>query len=271
VHVPSNKKQLYPTPNLLIANDFKGMDLIIKKTQLLLISLLSFQQAIQAESAQKYQSLSSQEKQSACLTVNSIVMPEASLKCNVEEVTNESSILRQDASASGNNTALNSIELLLVERRFSEKGVQSPNTVRMADVYSYNYNTDTLNYTIINIDSGQVLQSEEKQGVQLPLTENEISRSINIASENQLLHTSLEKEYLNITGQALQSFDQLIVKAFIFLAKSMPGQVNAETKLCGLHRCARLVMHTSERIALETAPIIDLSSGVVSQYKLGEQ
>ena len=246
------------------------MDLKIKKTQLLLIGLLSFQQATQADSAQKYQSLSSQEKQSACLTVNSSVIPEASLKCDVEEVANESLTLRQDASGSGNNTPLNSIELLLVERRFSEKGAQNSNTIRMADVYSYNYETDTLHYSIINLDTQQVLQSEKKQGVQLPLTENEINRSIAIASENQLLHASLEKEYLNITGQALQSFDQLIVKAFVFLAESMPEQVNEETKSCGLHRCARLVMHTSERIALEIAPIIDLSAGVVSQYKLGE-
>ncbi len=247
------------------------MDLKIKKTQLLLIVLLTFQQVILADSAQKYQSLSSQEKQSACQTVKSSVMPEVSLACDIEEVTNEALILRQEQLGSGNNAPSNSIELLLVERRFSEKGIQNQNSVRLADVYTYNYETDSLNFTIINLDSGEVLQSEEKQGIQLPLTESEINRSLTIASENQALHALLQKEYLKITGQPLQSLDQLIVKAFIFLAKSMPGQVNVKTESCGLHRCARLVMHTSERIALETAPIIDLSDGVVSQNKLGEQ
>lgn len=248
------------------------MDLKTIKTLSLLIGLLSFQQTILADSTQKYQSLTTQEKQTACQAVSALVVPGESLACDGElEEINETSALRQEPSDSGNNTNSNAIELLLVERRFSEKGTQNQNVARMADVYTYNYETDTLHYKIINLNSGQVLQSEKKQSVQLPLTENEISRSTTIASEDQVLHAFLEKEYLKITGQPLQSLDQLKVKAFIFLAESMPGEVNVKTQSCGLHRCARLVMHTSESIALETAPVINLSTGVVTQYKIGEQ
>ena len=234
------------------------------------MGLVFFQQAAISETIQKFQSLSAQEKQSACESINSQVMPGISLPCGgVTEQTNESLDVQQSLALSSttNTLASEQTELLLMERHIPEKGNSNVNNARMADVYTYNYQTDTLNYTLINLVSGQVIQSEQKQSVQLPLTENEINRARFIAKNNQVLHGYLEEEFLKITGQPLQSLDQLVVKAFIFLAKSMPDVVNTASQSCGLHRCARLVMHTSGRIALETSPIIDLSTGIVSQHR----
>lgn len=241
-------------------------------TQLLFISLLFFQQLTQADQTQKYQSLSTQEKESACLTVKQKVITSKSVACVTSMAQeNETFALRQNSSIPVNDTSSDSIELLLVERHRPKKNHQILNNSRTADVYTYNYQTDTLNYSVVNLGTEQILQSNQSQNVQLPLTENEIFRSRAIANEDPILFGFLEEEYLKITGQPLQSLNQLVVKAFIFLAKSMPGVVNINSKTCGLHRCARLVMHTTNRIALETSPIINLSTQMVSQYRTDNQ
>ncbi len=228
-----------------------------------------FHQTPYAETIQKFQPLSLQEKQSAC----NKVMPGSPTLCGGLTATVNEINVQQSLDLSSLTSATNSeqTELLLVERHMLDKGMPASNGVRIADVYTYNYQSDTLKYSVINLLSGQVLQSESKQNVQLPLTENEINRARSIASEDPALQAQLESEYLTITGQPLQSLNQLVVKAFIFLSSSMPDVVNTASESCGLHRCARLVMHTANRIALETSPIIDLSSGTVSQYRTNEQ
>jgi len=222
------------------------------------VSFLLFQQSILAESVNKYRPLSDQEKQSACQAVLTHVMRNTLLTCDNTIVFSP----RRFSSAN--------MELLLVERTTS-KSTQNHEDVRIADVYAYNYATDTLNYTVVNLDSGEVLKTEDVQGVQLPLIEKEIDRARVIANEDRRLRDLLASEYQRVTGQTLQSLDQLVVKAFVYLAETAPGQPNEATESCGLHRCARLVMHTADRIALNTVPIIDLSTGVVSQYRTGEQ
>ncbi len=230
---------------------------------LLTAALFSPHQLVLADSDQQYRSLSIQEQQSACQTLVSQILPLGSFFCGGSPLV-PVDLVQSDGVPENNQT-----ELLLVERFEKDKSNQLQNSGRMADVYSYNYRTDTLNYSVINLTTGQVVSTEDNQGVQLPLTGSEVTRSISIASENQAVYRLIENEYLKITGKPLKSLDQLEVKAFIFLAKSMPGQVNEKTKSCGIHRCARLVIHTSNRIALDTAPIIDLSDGLVSQHQVG--
>ena len=234
------------------------------------MGIVFFQQTSHAESVQNFQSLSLQEKQSAC----NKVMPGIPILCGgltaqADEILSVPQSLDLNSSASAINSE--QTELLLVERHMLDKSTPTSNGVRMADVYSYNYQTDTLEYSVVNLISGQVLQSESKQNVQLPLTDNEINRARSIASEDLALQAQLESEFLTMTGQPLQSLNQLVVKAFIFLSKSMPEVVNTASESCGLHRCARLVMHTANRVALETSPIIDLSTGIVAQYRPDEQ
>ncbi len=231
---------------------------------LLTAALFVPHQLVLADSDQQYRSLSKLEQQSACQTLVSQVLPQGSFSCG-----GSLPLAPTDLVQGGDTPENNQTELLLVERFEPDKSNQLQNSARMADVYSYNYRTDTLNYSVINLTTGQVIRTEDNQEVQLPLTENEVARSINIATENQAVYRLIKDEYQKITGNSLSSMDQLEVKAFIFLAKSMPGQVNEKTKSCGIHRCARLVIHTSNRIALDTAPIIDLSDGLVSQHQVG--
>ncbi len=238
---------------------------LVKKgySVLFVFSLLVFQHQVFAVAVQKYQSLSLQEKKAACQSAISEMFSNIPNAC--EDITQTSTGLRR---ASSPNASVNNTELLLIERRLSDKTSQGK---RLADVYTYNYQTDTLTHSIINLQNKKVLRSEDVQHVQLPLTADEVSRSRKIASNDSKLRGYLEKEFTAITGKPLQSLDQLEVKAFVFLAKSMPGQVNQAAKACGIHRCARLVMHTTDRIALETAPVIDLSTGSVAQNKAGDQ
>ena len=217
---------------------------------------------------QKYQPLSVLEKKSACQSALSRVLTGGTGAC--DGIVANKTRLQRTLPPGPDSTALNNTELLLIERRLSDKNNRGQGATRHADVYTYNYQTDTLTHTVINLANSKVLHSEDVQNVQLPLTEDEISRSRVIASNDQTLRTYLTKEYAAITGKTLRSLDQLEVKAFVFLAKSMPGQVSQAALACGLHRCARLVMHTPERIALETAPVIDLSAGIVVQHKTGE-
>ncbi len=232
--------------------------------------LLFFHQVTLANDYQKYRSLSLGEKQSACESVLTERFPNAAKLCGAEPESERGFLQRAFESLFSEDRS-DDTELLLIERRRADKSDQAQGNVRAADVFTYDYQTDTLNHTIINLSSGAIMHSENVQDVQLPLTEKEIDRSRNIATDNLAVQAMLEKEYLMITGQHLPSLEVLSVKAFIFRADSMPGQVNEATKSCGMHRCARLIMHTESRIALETAPIIDLSTGVVTQLKTAAQ
>ncbi|MEE9493361.1 MAG: hypothetical protein V3W04_08300 [Gammaproteobacteria bacterium] len=224
---------------------------------------LIFQNATVAAPPQKYQSLSNQEKQLACQVALARQVPGLDYLCDNTLPVGRGG-LRQSPQSSTLDT-----ELLLIERRPADKNQPSANG-RLADVYTYDYRSDTLNHSVINLENNQIMDSEDLKEVQLPLTKNEIDRARSIVSQDTILRGLLEREYLKITGKPLQSLDQLEVKAFVFLASSMPGQLNQRSRQCGLHRCARLVMHTQERIALETAPIIDLSTTTVSQHSTGQ-
>lgn len=157
-------------------------------------------------------------------------------------------------------------EILLVERHQSKKGeIQSASAARQGDAYIYDYTTDTLKHAIVNLDTGETLAIEEMQNVQLPLTENEVERALDLAFQNESLRTELQSSYQLVSGNELTNIDQLNVKAFIFLAESMPDSVNGLSESCGLHRCAQLLLYTEDDTILEVQPIVDLSRQIVTQ------
>jgi len=157
-------------------------------------------------------------------------------------------------------------EILLVERHQESKEVYKNGTwTRRSDVYIYNYQTDTLVQVIVNNETGAVEEEITIQGVQLPLTANEVDRAAQIVWSDDSTRQQLQTQYATITGQTLQSLDQLNVKAFVFHAESMPTDLNASSQQCGVHRCAQLLVYTGDEIAFEMTPIVDLSSGIVAQ------
>ena len=153
-------------------------------------------------------------------------------------------------------------EILLIEKN-REKG--APSDQRRADVFVYDYSTDELIQSLVDLNTSEVLRSERKQGVQLPLTKNELKRVKEIVFEDEEELAILEHEYRRITSRELTDAAELNVKAFTFLAESLPNRVNEASKECGIHRCAQLMLYTQENVVFEVSPIVNLSKSVVTQ------
>lgn len=170
-------------------------------------------------------------------------------------------------AARGTNTELSSItsnsqEVLLIERN-EEKG--APSDQRRADVFIYDYSTNELIEALVDLNTSEVISSERKQGVQLPLTNNELKRAKEIVFEDEDERAILEEEYRRITSREMTNTSDLNIKAFTFLAESLPNRINEASKQCGIHRCAQLMLYTQDNVVFEISPIVNLSEGVVTQ------
>ena len=153
-------------------------------------------------------------------------------------------------------------EVLLIERH-EQKG--APEGQRRADVYIYDYATNELIESLVDLNTSKVISSTRKQGVQLPLTEGELKRAKQIVFDDEDERQILEHEYNRITSRVLSDTSELNIKAFTFTADSLPNRVNEASKQCGVHRCAQLMLYTDENIVFEISPIVNLSEGVVTQ------
>lgn len=164
------------------------------------------------------------------------------------------------------------IEVLAVERYDAPKASAAKSDSaafvpggRSGEVYLYDYTTDTLIHTVVDLEQKQTWR-EELQGVQLPLTVREEARAVQIVRSDSKLWPTLASRYATITGEALTSTEQLQVKVSLFLSDTMPEQVNAAARQCGAERCAQLLLFTTtERTVLEILPIVSLSQGRVVQ------
>lgn len=153
-------------------------------------------------------------------------------------------------------------EVLLIERH-EQKG--APKSQRYADMFIYDYATDELIESLVDLNSSHVISTQRKQYIQLPLTENELKRTKQIVFADEDERQVLENEYLRITSKQLTDISELNIKAFVFTADSMPNRINEASKLCGLHRCAQLMLYTQENIVFEITPIVNLSRNIVTQ------
>lgn len=168
-------------------------------------------------------------------------------------------------------TASGAEEVLLVERHDAAKTAYATGAwPRRGDVYVYEYATDTLVYSTVDLKSGAVITTERVQGVQLPLTGREKARALALVQADAPLWGRLAARYQAITGQPLTRIDQLQVKVSVFHADVMPGRLNPDAERCGQHRCAQVLLFTVDKTLLELTPIVDLSQGRVVQI-LGEE
>lgn len=155
-------------------------------------------------------------------------------------------------------------EVLLVERHHEAKGSPADLArLRRGDAYIYDYDSDTLLHSIVNLKSGAVDEVVTAQGVQLPLTQREIARALEMAYVNPTFRETVETLFYEIAGSTLQSLDQLEVRAFVFHARSMLGNIVPEAESCGINRCAQLLLYTSDDIAFEIVPVVNLSQQTV--------
>jgi Cu2+-containing amine oxidase len=174
--------------------------------------------------------------------------------------------VQADAMESPRGAASTPQEVLLVERREASKAAYASGSwPRQADVYRYDYATDTLIHTVVEVQNSVVLTIEHLQDVQLPLTAAEEQRALALIRADAALWTELAERYQTITSESLQSLDQLQVKVSVFQADVMPDGLNAAAQLCGRRRCAQVLLFTVEKTLLEMTPIVDLSHGQVVQ------
>ena len=174
----------------------------------------------------------------------------------------ESSVAARASGSSSSSIANNSQEILLIERH-QEKG--APEGQRRADIFIYDYKNNQLIESLVDLNTSEVISSVRKQGVQLPLTQKELTRAKQIVFDDEDERHILEDEYRRITSRTLTDTAELNIKAFTFTADSLPNRINEASKLCGVHRCAQLMLYTDENIVFEISPIVNLSEGVVTQ------
>jgi hypothetical protein len=155
--------------------------------------------------------------------------------------------------------------VLFIERYDAPKDQNGDDNTRRGEVYLYDYTSDTLIHNVIDLANGSV-ESEQLRGVQLPLTAGEKERSLQLIRDDAELWSALVGGYRRISGETLAGFEQLEVKVSLFLATAMPDQVNPEAARCGEHRCAQVLIFTTDRVLLEILPIVDLSQGRVVQW-----
>lgn len=160
-----------------------------------------------------------------------------------------------------------SSEVLLIQRYDAPKarGSERETLPRRGEIYLYNYATDSLHHTVVNIQSGELVSSDVSQDVQLPLTSDEKMRALNLIVEDEALWSRIRSLYRQQHGESLMSMEKLQAKTSIFRSDAMPDRVNEASALCGLHRCAQILLYGADRTAFELTPIVDLSSGRVVQ------
>ena len=156
------------------------------------------------------------------------------------------------------------IEFLRVEAHRFEKS-DANNGQRWADVTSYDYATDELIIAVVNLDTDEVISTKRHKNMQPPMAQAELTRALTIVLDDPEERSILNAEFKRITGQALNTIDQLNYKAFTFFADSMPTVVNNASSSCGAQRCAQLMLYTHDNIVFEVSPIVNLSAGVVTQ------
>jgi Cu2+-containing amine oxidase len=174
----------------------------------------------------------------------------------------EQSLQLAQRSATQAPATANELELLLVERRPTDK--EQPGK-RLADVYSYDYRSDETIHNIVDLNTQALVETERVQKLQLPLTANELARATKLIFNDPEQLTEIQTEYQRITGQTLSNPEQLEVKAFTFTTDSLPEGLNAASQNCGVQRCAQILLYTHDSVVFEISPIVNLSAGLVTQ------
>jgi len=151
-------------------------------------------------------------------------------------------------------------QLLLMERR-TDKGA----TERLADAWYYSYEFNETSHTVINLATGEVVSSEVVIGTQLPLVEEEITRAFDVLLASAPDRRALEQAYKDVTGKRFKDRSQVSYKAFIFHPDTVVDGLMADARRCGVHRCAQMLIYTHDNIALDTAPVVDISTSRVLQ------
>jgi len=179
---------------------------------------------------------------------------------SLERETAPVSAAAQEQRYSASSVAPPAPQLLLMERR-RDKGASA----RLADAWYYNYQYNETTHKVVDLTSGSVVSSEVVIGTQLPLVETEVTRAFDILLASGPDRRALEQAYKAITGKRFEKRTQVSYKAFIFHQDTVVDGLTAAARRCGVNRCAQILIYTHDNIALDTAPVVDLSTSQVLQ------
>jgi len=138
-------------------------------------------------------------------------------------------------------------------------------SVRLADAWYYSYEHNETTHNVIDLASGNVISSEVVIGTQLPLVDTEITRAFDVLLASAPDRVALEQAYKDVTGKPFKDRSQVSFKAFIFHPDTVVDGLTPAARRCGVHRCAQMLIYTHDNIALDTAPVVDISTSRVLQ------
>nr|WP_026246810.1 hypothetical protein [Streptomyces sp. SID8379] len=135
---------------------------------------------------------------------------------------------------------------------------------RRAEVVSYDYKNDATVTAVVNLDTGEVEDTQTDQGVQPPPVRDELAEATQLLIDSPL-GAGLKDDYKDATGNALTTADQLDVSGGVFRKETVEN-LPAGLKECGEHRCVRVAAKVKNGPWIDTrAFVVDLSDRGVAR------
>ena len=171
---------------------------------------------------------------------------------------------RAQGSNPGEAAGLGDDDVVLLVERHEEAKADEDDGLRRADVYVYSYDDDVLTWTVVDTATGQVDQSQVVPDTQLPLIQEEEDRALEIALADPDFAQLLATRYRQATGRDLvDPATDLDIQPIVFRSDANPRAAAAGAGACGEHRCAQLMIQSTDDLLVNLLPVIDLSSGQV--------
>ncbi|MHA5050422.1 Tat pathway signal sequence domain protein [Streptomyces sp. SD15] len=139
-----------------------------------------------------------------------------------------------------------------------ENELGDPDAPRRADVTFYDYRDDTLVTKTVNLDTGKVERTDTQQGVQPPISRDEMVEAAKLLIADPL-GAGLRADYKDATSKELTSPDQLTLNSMVYRVTS--GGLSDTLAKCGEHRCLRLFPKVKNGPWIDSRElVIDLST-----------
>jgi hypothetical protein len=137
--------------------------------------------------------------------------------------------------------------------------IRTGDSTRRADVYYYDYATNSLIKVVVDVATGAVVKTYSATGMQLPATDAEVADGLRLLLASPL-SAGLRSGYATATGKPLTGPAELLAKAHTYQAEHA-GQPAAQ---CGQHRCLQLSVQTTTGTYIDVNDlIVDLSARTV--------
>jgi Cu2+-containing amine oxidase len=161
----------------------------------------------------------------------------------------------------GEAAGLGDDDVVLLVERHEEAKADEDNGLRRADVYVYSYDDNVLTWTVVDTATGEVDQSQVVPDTQLPLIQDEENRALEIALADPEFAQLLATRYRQATGRDLvDPATDLDIQPIVFRSDANPRAAAAGAQACGEHRCAQLMIQSTDDFLVNLLPVIDLSS-----------